>query len=73
MVLATYKALDKLDYVSIRAIGSDLADKGTEMSINALTDYGTSLKNAADDEADPGKIRQIINIITEYIDRFETV
>jgi len=72
-ILAAHTALDREDYGSIKALGADIADKGTNLSMEDITEYGESLKNAANGKANPARIKQILTILTEYIDRFATV
>ncbi|MBI9079444.1 MAG: response regulator [Pseudodesulfovibrio sp.] len=72
-ILAAHTALDRNDYSSIKALAADIADSGTEMSMVDITKYGNALKNAADNKKNPNQIKQILTILTEYIDRFETV
>ena len=72
-ITASHTALERGDYGSIKALGSDLADEGIRLSMDAITEYGESLKDAADDTADQARIKHILAVLSEYIDRFETV
>jgi len=72
-ISAAHTALERGDYGSIKALGSDLAHKGSELSIAPIKEFGEALKAAADDNTDPNQIRHVLTVLTEYIDPFETV
>jgi hypothetical protein len=41
--------------------------------MDAIARYGKSLKEAASGETDPAQVKQVLTILTEYIDHFKTV
>ena len=73
IVTAAHTALSREDYASVRTLGSDLMDEGIRLSMDAITKHGKSLRDAATEGTAPARIEQILTVIAEYIDRFETV
>ncbi len=70
---AATPALERGDYASIKALGADIAQRGLDMTIPPLTGYGDALMEAATDVPDPERIRQVLNVLTEYIERLDSV
>ncbi|MGL1861336.1 MAG: ATP-binding protein [Pseudodesulfovibrio sp.] len=70
---AAHAALKAKDTEAIRDLGSTLALKGNELSMETVAGYGNALVEAADDGADPERIRQLLTILSEYVERLRSV
>ena len=72
-IVATYAALERMDIDAISSLGNDLVTQGQNMSLTAISGYGKSIQDAASNGAAPDNIRQILMMLSEYIERLSSV
>ncbi|WP_319471045.1 ATP-binding protein [uncultured Pseudodesulfovibrio sp.] len=70
---AAAAALEREDFPSIKALGTAISQNGLELSIPSLIGYGDALREAADNEPDTAQINQILSILTEYVERLNSM
>ncbi|MDC0336003.1 ATP-binding protein [Pseudodesulfovibrio sp.] len=72
-IIQAFTALEDADIEALKSIANTLASKGGELSMDAVAGYGNALKEAVEDDANPERIRQLLTILSEYIERLDAV
>jgi len=72
-IIATYTAIDQKDLATVEALGNTFRQMGTDRSMDTLKEYGDALLQAAKEGAKPDRIRQILTVLSEYVERMDTL
>jgi len=71
-IIAAYSALEQNNISALNAIGTDLSSRGRSLGMETIAGYGDAITKAVEEESDPEHIRQILGILSEYVERLDT-
>lgn len=72
-IMTGYAALEQQDESTLKSLGQMLGKSGRSLGIETVAGYGDALLHATEDGSDPEHIRQILSILSEYVERLDAV
>ncbi|QJB56705.1 ATP-binding protein [Pseudodesulfovibrio sp. zrk46] len=72
-ILAAFAAVDQKDIPTLLEKANTLSQQGEMLNLETVSGYGDALKNAVDNGNDPEHVQQILKVLSEYIERLDSV